>query len=225
MSKFLKARRALSGLIDLTGFLRNTGLVLIVSLPTLVIFFITATKAEESDSFCTACHTAPEQTYFDRSRLARDLTANQIVDLAGAHAAQDIAFKCIDCHRGQSTLADRVSTLALGARDALIFINGQADSTIEKGQSSQPDLLNRACWQCHNEAVTETGFNNHFHTELAVVSPTQPASSVTCIDCHQAHIPMESGVEQQFLNIDGVVYGVCERCHQELQKGPQALKP
>ena len=215
MSKSLKANRGLSAFKKLTGLL-----VIIIAIA--FILALTATKAEETNSFCIACHTAPEQTYFDRAAAAHDL---EIVDLASAHSVEHEDFKCIDCHRGESTLTDRATTLALGARDTLIFISGQADQTIEKGHATQPDLLNRACWQCHQEAVTQAGFNNHFHNKLAVTDSSQPSSSAVCTDCHRAHIQMDSGSEQGFLNIEGVVYLACEKCHHELERGPQTLAP
>src|SRR4051794_17207677 len=84
--------------------------------------FITASALEEHDNFCTSCHTVPETTYFNRAYLSLDNPKEVVTDLATVHyhlAQQDNkpAFSCISCHRGDSTLGNRVATLALAGRD------------------------------------------------------------------------------------------------------------
>ena len=189
-----------------------------------------ATQAEERDSFCIACHAAPEQTYFDRAQSA--LSDANPIDLSSAHYTRsDSAFRCIDCHRGESSLADRAATLALGARDTIIFLTGNADPTIEKAISAAPELTNAACLHCHTEAASEAGFNNHYHNKLAAVSEgtadsAEPIeSTVACGDCHHAHVSNEITREQFFLDLEGAVYPACEQCHRELGSGPQELRP
>jgi len=194
------------------------------------VLLAAATTAEERDAFCIACHTNPEQTYYDRAQST--VNGQNPVDLSSAHyAGTDATFRCIDCHRGESTLPDRAATLALGARDALIFLTGRADPAIEKLHSAAPELTNRACVHCHIEALIEAGFNNHFHNKLfaakevwakggAEVSPEQFGSSVACADCHRAHVSMEAAQDQFFLDVEGAVYPVCVKCHEEMGKGP-----
>src|SRR3989304_4237572 len=47
-------------------------------------FLFGASKAEEQDGFCISCHVAPEQTYYDRSRLAL-AQQEPYLDLSSAH--------------------------------------------------------------------------------------------------------------------------------------------
>jgi ssDNA-binding Zn-finger/Zn-ribbon topoisomerase 1 len=199
-----------------------------------VIFVVGASKLEEQNAFCTACHTAPEQTYYNR---AQDVHNKQIVDLASDHFSEQSDFRCIDCHRGDSSLTDRATTLTLGAEDALIFVSGQADPTLEKTTAAEPELLNRACVQCHAKEILEQGFNNHFHNKLIDSYALQVQNGVsgldsqdfgtvvTCTDCHRAHVHMDNGVARKFLDIEGVVYPACVDCHKQLGHGPLDLAP
>ncbi len=47
--------------------------------------FVTATTLEEHDTFCIACHTVPEVTYYNRAYLLLDHPNNTVSDLATAH--------------------------------------------------------------------------------------------------------------------------------------------
>ncbi|MEW6567923.1 MAG: hypothetical protein AB1449_07115 [Chloroflexota bacterium] len=209
-------------------------------------------RFEEQDAFCVSCHTAPEVTYVQRARQAR--TGDQVpLDLSSAHYASAAAesggrlFRCIDCHRGDGSLLHRVATLSLGARDALIWISGQADETIEKTEIEVPFLLTRGCERCHLDALLVTGFANHFHNKLPaawrawqeggqLMSPSdQPdlppsalrlepsPTSVLCVDCHRAHMHVEGAELQAYLDVSGVVYPTCVRCHEESGHGPLDL--
>lgn len=181
-----------------------------------VIILLGASRLEEHDPFCIACHTAPEQTYFDRAQVA---LTGEVPDLSSAHyVVSDESFRCIDCHRGDDGFQDRATTLVLGARDAGVFLAGLADPTLEKGHSTLPQLQNTACIRCHADTLAEPGFNNHFHNEL-----TADQTSVTCTDCHRAHIQVAGGREAQFLDIESVVYPACVTCHQQTGKGPLDL--
>jgi nitrate/TMAO reductase-like tetraheme cytochrome c subunit len=136
------------------------------------IGFAAATALEEHDPFCVACHTVPEITYFNRAYIALDNPELAIPDLSTAHyhaaQAQGLApFRCIDCHRGDSSLGHRVATVALGARDALIFFLGREDPTIEKHNTESAWLANASCSGCHAETLLRLdGINNHFHSYL-----------------------------------------------------------
>ncbi len=130
-----------------------------------------ASWLEEHDSFCGVCHTAPETTYISRTSNAVSDLGAPIVDLASYHYHQAQAkaqgFNCISCHRGDSSIDERAATLALGARDTLIFISGKGDMTLEKRTITQPELPNAGCISCHTATLlTQRGIQNHFHTFL-----------------------------------------------------------
>ncbi len=186
-------------------------------LAAIVVGLLGASRLEEHDPFCIACHTAPEQTYFDRAQAA--VQTGESADLSSAHyEVSKTPFRCIDCHRGDDGLQDRASTLALGARDTLTFFAGRADPAIEKGYTALPQLPNTACTHCHTETLAEAGFNNHFHNEL-----NGTETSVTCTECHQAHVQVAGGRDAMFLDIESVVYPACVTCHQDIGKGPLEL--
>ncbi len=177
--------------------------------------------AEERDVFCTACHLAPEQMYYQRSLVA---TPDAVVDLASAHA--QVNLNCVGCHRGDQGLADRGLALALGARNTVKFVTGRYDP--RHSRVAVPALLDGSCLLCHVtrperggvksgevNRVTAPGFVNHFH---ALLFDPEIKTSVTCISCHGAH--RESFPELQFLDRNGVVLPACERCHREAGRGP-----
>jgi hypothetical protein len=137
--------------------------------------------------------------------------------------------------------------LTLGARDALIWLAGRADPTIEKTGEVVPFLLNAACVECHRDTLLVTGFNNHFHNRLpdafrawraggqlrppADPSGLPPASlriepidtPVACVDCHRAHVHVPGSEQQAYLDIYGVAYPACIRCHEDAGRGPLEL--
>jgi hypothetical protein len=177
--------------------------------------------AEERNAFCTSCHLKPEQTYYERS-LVRART--DAPDLATAHAQAGV--NCVGCHRGDQGFRDRVIALALGARNTTKFVIGQYDPN--HSQVAVHFLLDDSCQRCHvtqpelggvkpgeTNPVTMPGFDNHFHTML--FDPTIK-TSVTCTSCHPAH--REAFPELQFMDRNKVVLPACERCHQELGRGP-----
>ncbi len=201
-------------------------------------------RLEERDSFCIACHTTPELTYYQRAQQA--LAGEQpYLDLSSAHyGLAEGGFRCIDCHRGDGSLAHRLATLALGARDALIWAAGQADPTIEKTTLVAPQLLTEPCLQCHTQALLVAGFDNHFHNKLpdafrawqaggTLVAPSDLPSqrlaldasetTVLCVDCHRAHINLPGSELRGYLNLVGIVYPACVKCHREAGSGPLDL--
>nr|MBI2904584.1 hypothetical protein [Chloroflexota bacterium] len=215
-------------------------------------FLVSASAAEEHDAFCASCHTAPEQTYVDRARQATG-GSQPYPDLASAHyglSAVGGGFRCIACHRGDSTTPNRLATLTLGARDAFIFVTGRADPAIEKARANAPELLNAACVQCHARALLVAGFEDHFHNKLPAAyalwkaggeltlpasdssASTSPANSgtltlystsVVCTDCHRAHVHVDGAELQQYLDIRATVYPACVTCHREAGHGPLEL--
>jgi len=209
-------------------------------------------RLEEHDSFCTSCHTVPEVTYFERAQAALG-GQTPYADLSSAHygrapsSGEQMAIRCIDCHRGSGSLAHRAVTLSLGARDALIWVTGQSDPTIEKSELIVPFLLTAACVECHLDVLLVAGFNNHFHNKLPEAyalwrggatlrrppevpdlpdeamavdpSPTE----VLCVDCHRAHIHLPGSELQGYLDLATTVYPACVRCHEEAGHGPLEL--
>jgi nitrate/TMAO reductase-like tetraheme cytochrome c subunit len=87
---------------------RNRKLFLLIFLVLVVVAlpFPLVSQLEERDTFCIACHTAPEEAYYARAQALEP----EPVDLSSAHYAvedAELPFKCIDCHRGDGRLGDR----------------------------------------------------------------------------------------------------------------------
>lgn len=208
-----------------------------------------ASHLEEDDRFCISCHTVPERVYYERAQAASNPASvgEPPVDLSSSHyAGAQAPFRCIDCHRGNHTLVDRATTLALGLNDALIWIAGRADPALEKNTAYAPHLLNAACTRCHTETLLVIGFENHFHNKLPdayrawqaggkLLPPRRGPvtgedttglkfynTTLTCLDCHRAHVQGEAA--QFFLRQEELVLPACERCHQETDRGPKRLR-
>ena len=222
-------------------------LILLAAVPVLAV-----SRLEEQDTFCIACHTVPEVTYYNRAYMALAGQAPYL-DLSSAHYAlvsqkpEENPFRCIDCHRGNDGLVHRATALALGARDSLIYLAGQADPAIEKTELIVPGLLTAGCVKCHTDPLLVAGFNNHFHNKLPearqaleqgaelVIPPDFPAqaprevktseTTVLCVDCHRAHIHTEGSEEFAYLDVENIVYPACEQCHEEDGHGPLELVP
>jgi hypothetical protein len=215
--------------------------------------FITASVLEEHDDFCISCHTVPEVTYYNRAYLALDHPTDTITDLATAHyhlaQEQQSEFKCINCHRGDSSPGHRVSTLALGGRDAVIYVLGKEDPSIEKQQTREGWLPNAACTTCHTDTLlTLKGIDNHFHTHLPQAADVLanggklivPDSlkdreqvllqnglktintSLVCTSCHQAHETLPNGIANYFMDNERRAKA-CVTCHIDAKEGPQDI--
>lgn len=220
--------------------------------------FVVASALEEHDTFCISCHTAPEITYYNRAYYALDHPTEAIPDLSTVHyhAAQTAnaePFKCIDCHRGDSSLPHRITTVALGAYDALIYLAGQDDPTIEKQRTKTGWLANASCATCHSEALLKLdGINNHFHTylpqaqavflrggsltigaglqEALAESGNPPPTSLEiievqlfCSDCHQAHKAQPLNADKFFMD-ETLRNTACVACHLVAKVGPQDVR-
>ena len=129
-------------------------------------------RLEENDRFCTACHTVPEVTYYNRAQSAL-AGVTPLDDLSSAHylaAPADLPsgqpFRCIDCHRGDNSLPHRLTTLGLAARDTAIWLARAEDPAIEKVDIEVPWLLTEGCVGCHADSLLVVGFENHFHNKL-----------------------------------------------------------
>lgn len=229
--------------------LRGLALGGLVLLFLFVFSFPVASKLEENDTFCIACHTIPEETYYSRAQETLAGSVEYPPDLSSAHYADesDEPFRCIDCHRGDQSLNHRWQTFLLGARDAVVWAAGQADPSIEKVHAGEPELLNAGCVPCHTESLLELGFNNHFHNQLIAAGgveakgfePFEPPegipgtlfkelteleSSIECTDCHQAHRTISDGDLTLYLDLAGVMYPACVQCHEEVGQGPLELQ-
>lgn len=210
--------------------------------------FVTASLLEEHDSFCIACHTVPETTYYDRahSSLAKGIASADVPDLASAHYTlskenNKPEFACINCHRGDSTLGNRIQTLTLGARDALIFVSGKANPAVEKGKIAEGFLPDASCVSCHTDTMlTLRGMDNHYHNALPqtakllangahyLLPSGQPTStgdensfesngrtvetSVKCLSCHVAHKTVANGGPTKFTE-EANLKLMCQKCH------------
>jgi len=90
------------------------------------------------------------------------------------------------------------------------------------------------------------GFNNHYHNQLTAAGvveargflPVEPPeglpgtlfnglaqveSSLTCLDCHQAHISLLDGELTSYLAVEEMVFPACVKCHEEAGHGPLEL--
>src|SRR5258706_7296906 len=205
-------------------WLPTLGLSALVVLVLAVGGFVTASVLEDHDSFCITCHTAPEVAYFDRAHNALASSAPAVPDLATAHFTLSKEhgkpeFACINCHRGDASLGQRIQTLALGGRDALILVTGKGDPTLEKGKIAESFLPDAACVSCHADTMLRLqGIPNHYHNALPqtaklvaggaqwIVPPEENYrkdillagvrtvdTSVTCVNCHIGHRTVPTG--------------------------------
>lgn len=184
----------------------------------------TVSHLEERDPFCAGCHLRPETTYVDRAAAAR---GSRPVDLAAAHARAGLP--CVACHRGDSSLPDRVRTLALGAWNAARTPFTPPD--VPHHPVRMPGLPENSCRLCHvreparagippdtTNPVMAEGFENHFHTDLF---RPDLQTSVGCVDCHRAHMETVT----PFFIMQEIVIPACERCHREVGRGPLRMGP
>jgi hypothetical protein len=215
-------------LLSGSAVLRRQGGLLGVTLAALFLFALgaalTVSRLEERDPFCAVCHLRPETTYVGRAAAAQ---GSRPVDLAAAHARAGLS--CVACHRGDSSLPDRVRTLALGAWNAARTPFTPPD--VPHHPVRLPGLLENSCRLCHvqeparagippgvTNPVMAEGFENHFHTDLF-----RPDlwTSVGCVDCHRAHVETVT----PFFVVQEIVIPACKRCHQEASRGPTRMGP
>jgi nitrate/TMAO reductase-like tetraheme cytochrome c subunit len=210
--------------------------------------FAGATMLEENNAFCASCHTAPEETYYNRVTKVLGDPGAAALDLASMHfhqtQAKNQSFACISCHRGDASLSQRIQTLALGASDILIFVSGKADLTLEKTKITQPILPNSACISCHTDTLlTVRGTATHYHNMLPQTAAllavgqqwitsgnqgrfrrmqTVSNVSIFCTDCHLAHTTTSSDPQLKFVNRTPAQQA-CDTCHQAVGERPQTI--
>jgi predicted CXXCH cytochrome family protein len=151
---------------------------------------------EGNDAFCASCHTQPETTYVERAQ-------SQLVDLASAHAVENVA--CIECHSGAG-LTGRAGAILEGANNAARFTVGQYNSP---AIANRP-LADANCLKCHAEAVATNEPARHFHYYLSRWQVAAPDAG-GCTSCHQAHVT-GGKVETDFLQQTSTQI-VCAQCH------------
>jgi len=161
---------------------------------------------ETRDSFCAACHTQPETMYYERS--VDDRSGG--IDLASFHHMED-STRCIDCHGGVGLRA-RLATLALAAGDTLQYATGRYQQPAMIGQP----LANPNCRQCHDDAVTNQGFENHFHNLM----DDSESPLIFCAACHISH---QEGDDRAFFVREEDVFPSCNRCH-AVMGGPSEIQ-
>ncbi len=187
---------------------------------------LAVSQLEEHDPFCASCHRPPEVVYLERTLNAAAPDVAGVVDLASYHYGQGNGFRCVDCHRGDDSLPQRLRVLALAAGDTITFLVGEPDDAIERARAAAhaaagegwagpaqythtPDILNAGCLKCHQETLTLVGFENHFHNKL-------PASLLAFDQTGQLTYPPDwtlpaSGAEL-LSTVDTVI--TCLDCHQ-----------
>ena len=178
-----------------------------------------ASKLEENDAFCASCHRAPEVLYVSRAQAAQ-ANPDDPPDLASRHTI--IPARCVDCHRGDGSLAHRGAALALGARNTIVFLLGQDK---EEGDTQLLWLPEASCLRCHGDVLTQESFEKHFHNLLPEYEDlpqvqSAPENRILCVDCHPAH--EEGEILTGFID-DTVVFPQCEKCHRVWGKGPQKM--
>jgi predicted CXXCH cytochrome family protein len=223
------------------------GVIFLALVAASVYAVIRVSKEQQNDSFCTGCHTAPEQTYVDRSTTAR--AGALAADLASYHyqqiSGQGGTLRCIDCHQGNGSLGHRIDAMALSARNALVWLAGRNDQKTEKLYATIPHLANDGCLQCHQKTLLLAGMANHYHNMLpaaftlwrnggSLIAPqgtkdvqaviaaglVRYDTSVQCSDCHRSHLTTEADL---YLDKDVNVPLRCVQCHREVNKGPLAV--
>jgi len=212
------------------------GALFLVGLLFLSFGFVGGTLLEDHNDFCASCHTVPESTYFNRSVAAIADKNKKITDLATMHfhqaSNQNQDFQCISCHRGDSSLGDRIQTLLLGAKDTVIYVAGKADPTIEKPTIAYSVLVNAACIRCHETTLlTVNGISTHFHNFLPQTAELLAQgkkfiggsfsedgfrtinTSLTCTSCHLAHKTVDTSNPNLKLLDVPTAQQACDICH------------
>lgn len=158
-----------------------------------------ALNLEDHDAFCASCHTQPESQFYQNSLETNPTT------LAVFHTQKGV--RCIDCHSGYGPIG-RLEGLTQGAKDLIAFYRGHyhnpAITTNELGDSS--------CLKCHQQAMTDRSFNNHFHLFLSRWQGIDQ-NAAHCVDCHTSHSSGQSA--QSFLSVPSVQQ-ICQDCHSVL---------
>ncbi len=226
------------------GRARTILAILIAGLLAGLIPAIVVSHLEEDNRFCASCHRPSEVRYVNQAEQA---TPDYSPNLAAFHYAVTVrgeweeeeddeeefyqspggatrrVVNCVACHRGDQSLRHRAIALTLGARNTVKWLLGD-EGTQAVGRSRFDWLPNASCTRCHEEAIDDQDFENHYHFYLPeynadpVVRADADANALYCSDCHVSHrdIPQEL----DFLS-EEIVFPACDRCHIVWQRGPQ----
>jgi len=161
---------------------------------------------ENNDAFCTACHTQPESTFYQRAQQT------QATDLASDHSAQGV--HCIECHSGPGLLG-RAQGMQQGVRDLLVYWRGNYHQPA-KPTRPYPDTQ---CTKCHQSIAQDRTFNNHFHVLLPQLARAFPSQQISCVECHQGH---STKGERKLAFLNRQTTGqTCQKCHRVAGEGPE----
>jgi len=173
----------------------------------------TAIKLENRDSFCAACHTQPETSFYQR-------TQSTPLDMASAHSQNTMAVRCIDCHSGAGA-AGRIFSLKQGAGDLAAYISG---NYLNPAVTTKP-LGDRACTKCHTQPdidltqantslVSKSASHFHFNAYINEWLVREPKPAGSCAACHPAH-DLQADEANAYL-VNRLVQENCEACHAAL---------
>jgi hypothetical protein len=188
----------------------------------------TVSRVEENNRFCASCHTPLETLYVDQAARAGP---EDSPNLAAYHYAATVQrddgaasiVNCVACHRGDNGPGHRAVALALGAINTIQWLLGD-DGSNAAGKRRFDRLPSAGCSRCHDDALAEQGFENHFHFYLAeynadpVTRGDVAANALLCNDCHVSHQNIPQKLD--FL-ADEIVFPACTRCHVVWGRGPQ----
>jgi predicted CXXCH cytochrome family protein len=172
---------------------------------------------ENQNAFCAACHTQPEDKYYQQS------LQTPVTTLASFHVQKQA--NCIDCHSGGGPLG-RAQGIMQGADDLMLYLSGNFKSP---AVTSNP-LGDDSCLKCHPEVLTRgrrqppspiqnpvqvrgrRGNDRHYHQFLQRWQAADPRAA-HCVNCHTSHTDGASDVG--FMTADPVQQ-VCDGCHRGL---------
>jgi hypothetical protein len=163
-----------------------------------------ALALENQDAFCAACHTEPEQVYYQESRQSVPST------LAAFHAQEKTG--CIDCHSGSGIFGRSVG-LQQGAHDLSAFLSGSYN---RPAVTTNP-LKDESCLKCHSNVIAQPravprAMNGHYHAFLQRWQSLDP-NAARCTTCHITH---SKGSASLHFMAQGKVALVCDGCHTAL---------
>jgi nitrate/TMAO reductase-like tetraheme cytochrome c subunit len=193
---------------------RALGIVAACALISALVGWEVADRLEQRNDFCTSCHLEPDvPLHID---IRRDFDAAPPRSLASLHGSsavagrEDAAFRCIDCHGGESWTG-RARVKALAAKDAFRYAIGRFE---EPGQMAWP-LWDEDCRKCHlgfDTKRSQPWENQRFH-ELPLHNVDL---GVDCVECHHSH-DSTGDPESYFMREDRITIQ-CSRCHLEFKE-------